>query len=352
MTARAPTGDDGASERSRQIASANARIADFRRAGQVSLNPIAQFFPKRGREADARVRFRSKLASQWERVVDESTALIKICPRNSSAYCARGQNQKPCPPNRRAPASSRALTTPRARVRAGAAYGKLGFFSDSVSDFSQAIRCDPTSYLSFFNRAMAYTRISRYAEAVADLKRVLEIEPAYTRAHQLLAKVEPHAPSVPPPPSFAGLSMPLSSESSFGSCGASSSRSSSPPKSPSPSSVVDGDDQQHDALAVLGDLGIIEDEFDISLLTKLFDDEDGKTAMPAPKSKSGASSTKRSSQHTPPTSKSKKPRTPPAVGDGGSFDQLDAMIDNSFIDKASSRDWSLGHDAAAWFSLD
>merc|ERR550514_2458687 len=120
------SGDDGASERSRQIASANARIADFRRAGQ------------------------------WERVVDESTALIKICPRNSSAYCARG-----------------------------AAYGKLGFFSDSVSDFSQAIRCDPTSYLSFFNRAMAYTRISRYAEAVADLKRVLEIEPTYARAQQL-----------------------------------------------------------------------------------------------------------------------------------------------------------------------
>merc|ERR1719261_1781704 len=108
------SGDDGASERSRQIASANARIADFRRAGQ------------------------------WERVVDESTALIKICPRNSSAYCARG-----------------------------AAYGKLGFFS----------------------RAMAYTRISRYAEAVADLKRVLEIEPTYARAQQLLLKVEPHAPA-------------------------------------------------------------------------------------------------------------------------------------------------------------
>merc|ERR550514_41375 len=169
------SGDDGASERSRQIASANARIADFRRAGQ------------------------------WERVVDESTALIKICPRNSSAYCARG-----------------------------AAYGKLGFFSDSVSDFSQAIRCDPTSYLSFFNRAMAYTRISRYAEAVADLKRVLEIEPTYARAQQLLLKVEPHAPAataatLAPPLS---LRVPLSSASSLGSIG-SSSRASTPSQSPS-----------------------------------------------------------------------------------------------------------------------
>ena len=77
---------------------------------------------------------------------------------------------------------------------------------------------------------MAFTRISRYAEAVADLKRVLEIEPSYTRAQQLLVKVEPHVPKagVPPPP--FGLGMPLSSDSSLGS--ASSRASSTLPKSP------------------------------------------------------------------------------------------------------------------------
>ena len=318
------------------------------------MNPIAQFFPKRGREADARVRFRSKLASQWERVVDESTALIKICPRNSSAYCARGQNQKPCPPNRRAPASSRALTTPRARVRAGAAYGKLGFFSDSVSDFSQAIRCDPSSYLSFFNRAMAYTRISRYAEAVADLKRVLEIEPTYVRAQQLLLKVEPHAPAgtaatLAPPLS---LRVPLSSASSLGSIG-SSSRASTPSQSPSPASVVDTEDQS--ALG-LGDLGIVEDEFDISLLARLFDEEaPDAAAIGSPKPPAAtlasrkAASAKRSSPSA--ASTAKKPRNKKAAaGGGGGLDSLDSMLDSQVL-STSSRDWSLDV-PAGWFSLD
>ena len=40
LTARSPAGDDEASERSRKIALANDRIADFRRAGQVSLIQI------------------------------------------------------------------------------------------------------------------------------------------------------------------------------------------------------------------------------------------------------------------------------------------------------------------------
>ena len=318
------------------------------------MNPIAQFFPKRGREADARVRFRSKLASQWERVVDESTALIKICPRNSSAYCARGQNQKPCPPNRRAPASSRALTTPRARVRAGAAYGKLGFFSDSVSDFSQAIRCDPTSYLSFFNRAMAYTRISRYAEAVADLKRVLEIEPTYARAQQLLLKVEPHAPAATAATLAPPLSLraPLSSASSLGSIG--SSRSSTPSQSPSPASVVDAEDQS--ALGVLGDLGIVEDEFDISLLARLFDEEaPDAAAIGSPKPPAAtlasrkAASAKRSSPSA--ASTAKKPRNKKAAaGGGGGLDSLDSMLDSQVL-STSSRDWSLDV-PAGWFSLD
>ena len=317
------------------------------------MNPIAQFFPKRGREADARVRFRSKLASQWERVVDESTALIKICPRNSSAYCARGQNQKPCPPNRRAPASSRALTTPRARVRAGAAYGKLGFFSDSVSDFSQAIRCDPTSYLSFFNRAMAYTRISRYAEAVADLKRVLEIEPTYARAQQLLLKVEPHAPAATAATLAPPLSLraPLSSASSLGSIG--SSRSSTPSQSPSPASVVDAEDQS--ALGVLGDLGIVEDEFDISLLARLFDEEAPDVASPKPPAASLASRKAASSKRSSPTAAStaKKPRKRAAGGGagGGGLDSLDSMLDNNHVLTSSSRDWSLDV-PAGWFSLD
>ena len=243
--------------------------------------------------------------------------------------------------------------TRAALLRAGAAYGKLGFFSDSVSDFSQAIRCDPSSYLSFFNRAMAYTRISRYAEAVADLKRVLEIEPTYVRAQQLLLKVEPHAPAgtaatLAPPLS---LRVPLSSASSLGSIG-SSSRASTPSQSPSPASVVDTEDQS--ALG-LGDLGIVEDEFDISLLARLFDEEAPDVASPKPPAASLASRKAASSKRSSPTAAStaKKPRKRAAGGGagGGGLDSLDSMLDNDHVLTSSSRDWSLDV-PAGWFSLD
>merc|ERR1719230_297297 len=106
--------------------------------------------------------------------------------------------------------------------------------------------------------------------------------------------------------------MPMSSDSSLGSSSCSS-RASSHPKSPSPASVIDADDHQSDALAVLGDLGIIEDEFDISLLAKLFEEEESASkciaASPSSASRKSASSMKRS--HPAPTSKSKKPRAPP-----------------------------------------
>jgi hypothetical protein len=272
-------------------------------------------------------------------------------------------------------------------------------------------------------------------QAIADLEQVLAIDPAYERAHQLMTKLRHYCPPladdgddglVPPPPLAASISSSLgsvgsrpSSDSSSSSARSDSSSSTSTSRSASqeggaamsPASVAaKGEllDALHVASDVLGDLGIVEDDFDISLLSELFDSDtnhgsggdragaadaggaataaglaneggaapnarDRSRSAPAvpvarPAASNGhgdvatnhnrarsSSSPKRHQRHGGGGGVKKKPRTPPTDA-AGSYcpegeDSLDAMIDNAVLDKASSHDWA-GGEAAAWFSLD
>ncbi len=70
-------------------------------------------------------------------------------------------------------------------------YGYLGEWEAALSDWSQAIRWDP-SPAHYYRRGVAYAWADRYGEAVADLSRSLEIEPQqpnalYSRGNLLYA---------------------------------------------------------------------------------------------------------------------------------------------------------------------
>lgn len=69
------------------------------------------------------------------------------------------------------------------RARAKQVYdlaGKLfegSKFEDAIKQYSQAIEIDPTYTSAYFNRALSYAILSKYAEAREDARKVMELEP-------------------------------------------------------------------------------------------------------------------------------------------------------------------------------
>ena len=60
-----------------------------------------------------------------------------------------------------------------------------GDFDSSIESLSQAIASEPNHKLALITRGSAFLKTERYADAVSDFSRAIEIDPEYARAYHL-----------------------------------------------------------------------------------------------------------------------------------------------------------------------
>ena len=72
---------------------------------------------------------------------------------------------------------------PSAYNTRGAAYARVGRYSDAVSDFNRALQIDPNYAPAYANRALAYRQTNRNDQAFADFSRAIEADPNYGPAY-------------------------------------------------------------------------------------------------------------------------------------------------------------------------
>jgi protein O-mannosyl-transferase len=63
-----------------------------------------------------------------------------------------------------------------------------GDFAGAVADYSASLRAKPT-FQTFFNRAISYKALNKFDEAIADYKKVIEINPDFINAYTNLGNV-------------------------------------------------------------------------------------------------------------------------------------------------------------------
>jgi|GEM_PF-1602368 len=64
-----------------------------------------------------------------------------------------------------------------------------GDFNSAVKFYTTAIAADPTVFQPYYQRATALMRLGQEADAEADLKKVIQIEPSFARAHRALGQM-------------------------------------------------------------------------------------------------------------------------------------------------------------------
>ncbi|KAL1297002.1 hypothetical protein AAFC00_004597 [Neodothiora populina] len=69
---------------------------------------------------------------------------------------------------------------------------KTGKYQDAVTTYTDALAIDPTNRGTnskiLQNRALCYTKLKKYTEAIADCERALQLDPSYTKARKTKAK--------------------------------------------------------------------------------------------------------------------------------------------------------------------
>ncbi len=86
--------------------------------------------------------------------IDSLTDVIKRNPNDSEAYNTRG-----------------------------AAYARIGDFSDAITDFSTAVQLDPKNTAAYTNRALAYRQTKHNDLALADFNHALQTNPNHAPAY-------------------------------------------------------------------------------------------------------------------------------------------------------------------------
>ena len=76
-------------------------------------------------------------------------------------------------------------------VNKGSALGKLGYFTEAILHYDQAIAIDPTFLPAKNNKANALANIGKYDEAILLYNEILEINPQYSTVRSNLEIVLP-----------------------------------------------------------------------------------------------------------------------------------------------------------------
>lgn len=72
-----------------------------------------------------------------------------------------------------------------AKAKGNAAFS-AGRFDDAVRHFSEAIALAPTNHVLYSNRSAAYASLHRYAEALADAEKTVELKPDWAKGYSRL----------------------------------------------------------------------------------------------------------------------------------------------------------------------
>lgn len=72
---------------------------------------------------------------------------------------------------------------PEAYNTRGAAYARIGKFSDAIADFTKAVQLDPNNAAAFTNRALAYRQTKHNDLALADFNHALQSNPNHAPAY-------------------------------------------------------------------------------------------------------------------------------------------------------------------------
>lgn len=91
---------------------------------------------------------------EFQKAVEEYTAILELEPRNTEAYGNRGL-----------------------------AYAQLGEIALAIEDFSRLIEIDPEDAKAYYNRGIRYAQLEDFDRAIADYDRCIELAPAYAVAY-------------------------------------------------------------------------------------------------------------------------------------------------------------------------
>ena len=72
---------------------------------------------------------------------------------------------------------------PSAYNTRGAAYARVGSYSDAIADFTKAVQLDPNYAPAYTNRALALRQTNRNDQALADFTRAIQADPNYGPAY-------------------------------------------------------------------------------------------------------------------------------------------------------------------------
>jgi tetratricopeptide (TPR) repeat protein len=65
----------------------------------------------------------------------------------------------------------------------GAAYSDQGDSDKAISDYSHAIKLDPTNPTAFFDRGVEYAVVQKYELSISDFSQAIALKPDYARAY-------------------------------------------------------------------------------------------------------------------------------------------------------------------------
>src|SRR5262249_36569645 len=128
----------------------------------------------------------------WDQVRSVATATLKLDPHSGVAHAILGNLYTEYDWNW--PAAEHELTTalsiapgdPRVLLCAGIRLLAVGQFQDAVRLFDAEISGDPLDPIAHAYRSWAYLRLSRFADAESDFRRMLAFSPTWAWAHYYL----------------------------------------------------------------------------------------------------------------------------------------------------------------------
>jgi tetratricopeptide (TPR) repeat protein len=72
---------------------------------------------------------------------------------------------------------------PSAYYNRGLAYYNQQKYAQAIADYNKAIELDPNDADAYYNRGIAYADQQEYAQAIADYNKAIELDPKYAYAY-------------------------------------------------------------------------------------------------------------------------------------------------------------------------
>ncbi|XP_020590695.1 tetratricopeptide repeat protein 1 [Phalaenopsis equestris] len=72
-------------------------------------------------------------------------------------------------------------------------FSKLGKYDDAIKESNKALELNPSYVKALFRRGEAHEKLEHYEEAIADMKKIIELDPSYEQATRNIRRLEPLA---------------------------------------------------------------------------------------------------------------------------------------------------------------